>query len=149
MRTAFPGLQKPRPRSRRFGAAAVEMALVTPFFLLLLGGIIEFGQVFYAKHAMSTAARRAVRLASLAGTSSSQVVAKAKNECIAAMGVASGDVTVTVSVNGNAGEDASAASQGDAISVNVSIPFSKCGVGFFDNLFKGKTVSASCTFEHE
>jgi Flp pilus assembly protein TadG len=136
-------------RLRRRGASAVELALVAPIFLMLLGGIIEFGQVYHAKHVISTAARRGVRMGSLAGSTGSQVIAAARSECTTALGVKSADVTVTVKVNGSSAEDPSSAVAGDAINVAVSIPFSKCGVGFFNNLFKGKTISSQCTFEHE
>ncbi|MGV3486135.1 MAG: TadE/TadG family type IV pilus assembly protein [Planctomycetaceae bacterium] len=39
---------------KRRAAAAVEFALVAPFLLLLLAGIIEFGQSFFIQHSPST-----------------------------------------------------------------------------------------------
>ena len=47
--------------SRRSGAATVEMAIVTPVLILLLGGIISFGLLFFLHNNMINAARDAVR----------------------------------------------------------------------------------------
>ena len=58
-------LRDPRTRRRRDqrGAAAVEFALVTPVFLVLVFGIIGFGFIFAQQMALINAARQAGRLA--------------------------------------------------------------------------------------
>ena len=43
------------------GNAAVELALVLPFFLALVMGIIEFGRVLYFKQVITNAARESSR----------------------------------------------------------------------------------------
>ncbi len=43
------------------GAAAVEMALVLPFLMIVLMGIIEFGRVLYSHQVITNAAREASR----------------------------------------------------------------------------------------
>ncbi|MDV2495786.1 MAG: pilus assembly protein [bacterium] len=43
------------------GNAAVELALVFPFFLALVMGIIEFGRVLYFKQVLTNAARESSR----------------------------------------------------------------------------------------
>ncbi|MEX0869247.1 MAG: TadE family protein [Nitriliruptoraceae bacterium] len=43
-------------------AAAVEFALVVPFLLLILFGIVEFGRVYNAQIALSASAREAARV---------------------------------------------------------------------------------------
>ncbi len=43
------------------GAAAVEMALVLPFLMVTLMGIIEFGRVLYSHQVITNAAREASR----------------------------------------------------------------------------------------
>ncbi len=50
------------------GAAAVELALVLPFLLLLLCGIIDFGRAYNARITLSNAARESVRVWALGGT---------------------------------------------------------------------------------
>ena len=49
-----------RARSER-GVAAVEFALMLPVLLLLLGGIMEFGSIYYVKNNMATVARDVAR----------------------------------------------------------------------------------------
>ena len=51
-------------RSGERGAVAVEAALVTPIFLLLIVGIIEFGMVFKDSLAVSSSVRAGARIAS-------------------------------------------------------------------------------------
>ena len=47
------------------GQAMVEMALVLPILLLLVGGIIDFGWLFYNKLALNNAAREGARYAAI------------------------------------------------------------------------------------
>jgi Flp pilus assembly protein TadG len=49
-----------RPRRQR-GVAALEFAITVPVFLALLGGVIYFGLLLYAKFVMANAANAAVR----------------------------------------------------------------------------------------
>jgi Flp pilus assembly protein TadG len=50
------------------GAAAVEMALILPILVLLLGGIIDFGFAFNAQISLTHAAREGVRVEAIGGT---------------------------------------------------------------------------------
>lgn len=54
-----------RHRRRDQGAAAVEMALILPFLLLLLGGVIDFGLAFNARISLTHAARESTRVYAL------------------------------------------------------------------------------------
>ena len=58
---------------RRRAAAVVEMAVVTPLLLTLLFGIIEYGWVFMIKQTMTNAAREGCRVATLQGSTDSQI----------------------------------------------------------------------------
>ena len=51
-------------KARDRGASAVEMALVLPLLLLLLGGIIDFGRLFSASSQLNQAARELMLLQS-------------------------------------------------------------------------------------
>lgn len=58
------------PRSFRrddHGAAAVEMALVLPILILLVGGIIDFGFAFNTQVSLTHAAREGVRVEAVTG----------------------------------------------------------------------------------
>jgi Flp pilus assembly protein TadG len=58
------------------GAAAVELALVTPFLLLLLFGIIDFGRMLNAQITATEAAREAARSAALGEDSAAELQAR-------------------------------------------------------------------------
>lgn len=47
------------------GQAMVEMALVLPILLILVGGILDFGWLFYNKVALNNAAREGARYAAI------------------------------------------------------------------------------------
>ena len=53
-------------RSER-GAEIVEMALVLPIFLILIGGIADIARLFFSFEIVTNAAREGARLASLPG----------------------------------------------------------------------------------
>jgi len=69
-------LGKKKRTSVRRATAAVEMAVVTPFLLTLLFGIIEFGWVFSVRQALVTAAREGARTAALPGSEVADVQAR-------------------------------------------------------------------------
>ncbi len=48
------------PRRER-AAAAVELALVLPLLLLIMGGIVDFGRFFYTQNMVVNAAREGAR----------------------------------------------------------------------------------------
>ena len=52
-------------RKSEKGQAMVEMALVLPILLILLGGIIDFGWLFYNQLALTNAAREGARYAAI------------------------------------------------------------------------------------
>jgi Flp pilus assembly protein TadG len=51
----------PRHTRRERGAAAVEMAIVLPLLLLIVGGIVDFGRFFYTQNIVVNAAREGAR----------------------------------------------------------------------------------------
>lgn len=145
----YPPPTKSEASSRRRGAAAVELALVAPLFLLLLAGIMEFGQAFCIKHTLSNAARRGARAAVVQSATSSRVSDIVKQQCVSSLGVQTADVTVTIDIANKPGVDVSSAVTGDEVSVTVGIPFSKAGAGFFSNTFSKTVLHSKCTFERE
>lgn len=140
-------LRRCSKRARR-GAAAVEFAIIAPLFFLLLAGIIEFGQAFRIEHALSNASRRGARAAVMETATSTQVEQKVKTHCSQTLGVNEANVNVEITVSGSSGA-LSSAQAGDEISVTVSVPYSKAGVGFFANRFSNSVLSATSTLEHE
>jgi Flp pilus assembly protein TadG len=135
-------------RSRK-GASAVEFAVISPLFFLLLAGILEFGQAFRIQHALSSAARQGARAAVIQGATASLVSTKVRDHCTRVLGNGAAEVTVTLLLNGQVTTDLSQAQGQDMIEVKVSLPFSKVGIGFYANTFVQTTLSSSCTFERE
>ena len=136
-------------RGRRRGAAAVEFAMIAPLFLLLLAGIIEFGQAFRIQHSLSHAARRGARAATMEGTTAAEVAERITSYCERILGVDPAAVTVVVAVNGQPAASLDNAEPGDEISVTARVPYSEAGVGFFAHMFVNTTLSATCTLERE
>ena len=85
-----------RRRRSEGGAAAVEFALVVPFLLLILFGIIAYGVVFAQSLSLSNSARQAARSGVIDGTTCGQVSALAQDAAnTIAMDGASAVVTIT------------------------------------------------------
>lgn len=55
-----------RPRER--GAAAVEMAIILPLLLLVIGGLVDFGRAYYYKSVSANAAREGARMVAMGYT---------------------------------------------------------------------------------
>lgn len=68
-------LRRSRHRDERRGAAAVEVAITFPIFLLFLFTIIEFGHLLMVKAALTSAAKDAARLGSVSEASTAEVQA--------------------------------------------------------------------------
>ena len=83
-------------RSRDRGAAAVEMALVLPVLLLVLGGIVDLGRAMYGQIIVSNAAREGARMASLPSYTDSQVQLRAQSATGGLIPLAGSGVAVNV-----------------------------------------------------
>lgn len=82
-----------KKRARR-GAAAVELAVVSPLLFAMLFGIIEFGWLFTAQHTMVNAAREGARLGCLQGSTAEEIEARTRS-LLAPLGL---DDVVTIEV---------------------------------------------------
>ncbi|MFW5470911.1 TadE/TadG family type IV pilus assembly protein [Knoellia sp. CPCC 206435] len=88
-------------RSRRErGAAAVEMAIVLPLLLLIMGGVVEFGRALFIQNMATNAAREGARMRAL-GYTTVQATERV-NSAMIGMGV----TTFTVTYDGVAGAGA-------------------------------------------
>jgi Flp pilus assembly protein TadG len=76
-----------RPFSLRFlknrrGATAVEFALIMPFFLAMIFGLIEFGRAMWIRNTMQYAVEEAARYGSISGASSGDVSTYAQGKIL-------------------------------------------------------------------
>ncbi len=70
---------RPRRRDGEQGASAVEFALVVPFLLLIVFGIIVYGMVFAQLLSLSNSARQAARSGVVEGTTCTQITTLARD----------------------------------------------------------------------
>lgn len=105
-------------KPRRRGAAIVEFAIVAPVFLILITGIVELGRGIVVQQLLTNASREGARIGGYDTTMSTATVTSAVNSYLFNVGISG--ATTTVSPN-----PPSLASDGQSVSVTVSIPFSK------------------------
>lgn len=67
-------------RNSQRGASIVEVALMTPFLLLLLIGVIDFGRAFYDSIELENAARAGAQYGAINPTDTAGMVTAAKND---------------------------------------------------------------------
>ena len=113
-----PGSAGPARPRRRFGASAVEFAVVASVLFPMILGIIEIGRGLMVVHVLTVASCRGCRIAVVEGRTQSDVTA-AVQQVLKGAGI-TGE-TITIQVN-NAPADPATAKAGDEITVNVSIP---------------------------
>jgi len=71
MRESYPPHRQTNWRSDIQGATALEFALISPLLLLMLGGIIDYGNYFATAHAVQQSVNDAAR-AAIAGTTAQE-----------------------------------------------------------------------------
>ncbi|WP_446666294.1 TadE/TadG family type IV pilus assembly protein [Flexivirga sp. B27] len=85
------------------GASLVEFAIVLPLFLVLIGGIVDFGRALFTEITLTNAAREGARSAMYgtsplprAGQAAGSVPGAQTSNNTCPQGATTGDVTVTV-----------------------------------------------------
>lgn len=122
-----------RSRKRR-GVAAVEFAIVSPFLILLVFGIIECGRAIMVQQVLTNASREGARLAVLEATTTSEVTTIV-SDYLTNGSIAGATVTVSPTPLSSAGF-------GDPVTVTVSVPYDQ--VSWIPPWFMGgRTLSAS------
>lgn len=103
-------------KDREHGAVLVEFAVVIPFLLLLLMGIVEVGLLFYNQQVLTNASREGAR-AGIAHLTVGEVTTIVENYCQDRMIRFDTDTVPTTTVTGIPG------SFGDNVTVNVNYPY--------------------------
>lgn len=126
-----------RMEKKRRGGAAVEMAIVAPLLLTLLFGIIEFGYAFTVRQGLCTAAREGARVASLPGSSNSEVQSRV-DEYLEPLGLYGYQTSLTRATADNPVE-----------TVSISIPYSNVSLlgGYFGST--NFNLSSTCSMRKE
>jgi len=93
-------VRKKLGKKRRWAAAAVELAIVTPILLTMLFGIIEYGWLFTVRQALTTASREGARTAALPGSTVDEVLQRVA-DYIEPLGLSTCTTDVTCDDDGN------------------------------------------------
>ena len=125
-----------KSRNRRRATAAVELAVVMPFLLLMLFGIVEFGWIFTIRQGLVTAAREGARTAALPGATETDVASRI-SEFMTNLGVTGYTYTLT--------SDPVAETE----TVVVTVPYSQVTLvgGWFD--LQDFNLGATCSMRKE
>jgi len=107
-------------RHRSRAQSLVEFALVTPLLLTLLIGVFEGARLIYAYNSVNHAAQEAGRVAILADTAGTGVVASAAVDAADPLTVSAGDVSVEVNDGATSFGDREL---GDRLRVSVGYTF--------------------------
>ncbi len=142
--------------SRKRGAAAVEMAVMAPVLILLLGGIIQFGGLFFLHNNMVNAAREAARALALktvtvAGTptcSTTPPVGSAEE--LACNPLSSwGSMTFTLAVCNPTVPGSNCAAGSSDVAVEIAVPLSEASLWDALGLFQTGTLEARVIMREE
>ena len=138
---------------KRVGAAAVEMAVVMPFFVMVVLGIVELGRAMMVSQMLTNAAREATRLAIVDGSSNTSVKQSVESFLNKAIGVSASDLIVTVTVDPATGNEdphdkIEDAQMRDLVTVGGEVPFDK-GSYIPGDYLAGKNLKASSAMRCE
>jgi Flp pilus assembly protein TadG len=104
------------------GAAAVEFALVVPFLIVIVMGIVNFGFIFAQQLSLSNGARQAARYAVVDGPTCAQIRTEGQNAG-ATIGMDTADVPVPV-VSGCT-SDSTKPCAGTASGTNITVTMTR------------------------
>lgn len=130
-----------RKRDDRRGGAVVELAFVAPLFILLILGLIESARLGMVAQLLTTAAREGCRVAIIYG-STQTTVQNAVDQVLAGSGISVGTVNPTPS-------NWQTISNGSAVTVSLSVPYSSVSWLPTPLFLGGTTISASATMSSE
>lgn len=116
--------QRRGSKQERRGVAAVELAVVSPIFFMLIFAMIEFGCAMLAQQAITNAAREGARAAVLPDGTAERAELYAKN-VLQASGINPDVADIVVTDEEGNPIDPASARFGDVINVQVSLPFSQ------------------------
>lgn len=126
--------------TRSRGAVVVELALMTPFLALLMMGMCEIAQTLRVEAILTQAARKGCAAGSRPGCSNADVTYDVQ-QSLAAGGIPQTAATITILVNDQPGNVASAR-RNDKITVTVGIPTSQA-TWTGTNVFVGRNLLQS------
>jgi Flp pilus assembly protein TadG len=135
------------------GAVAVEIAVITPIFLLIGLGIVEFGRGLMVRNLVHNAAREGARVAIQEGSTNTDVETWVQTLMCSSVGIATSNVSISITTVPGPGNPDPAnciadCQPGDLINVVVRVPFDK--VAFLPGKYlTNHTLTGSSTIKYE
>lgn len=142
----------------RQGAAAVEMAVVLPVFMMLTFGMLELGSAIHHAHIMTTAVREGARLAAMdfsaavpVGSTANEKVISDMRNFLDAGGIPGDETTITITHVGGAldGQDFDLEDENNDLKtfrISASVPYEQISVSPL-NYFAGVNIRANFAFQ--
>lgn len=156
MRRHIPHQRNHTNQSRK-GTATVEFAVIAPFFLLILLGVIEMSRALDVSQKLSVAVREGARAGASevydklpVGTTLNQKITTDIRNMLSASGIAGNDVDISIThAEGNsAGQPFDLRAEENYLQyfrISASIPYHKVG-RFPVNIMKNKDLAVSVVF---
>lgn len=119
----------------------VELAVVSPVFVLLIFGMIEYGRMVMVQQILTNAAREGARVGIL-DNSTQGTVTTAANQYLAPANIQG--ATISVSPN-----PPSAATNGNPVAVTISVPFTRVSWLPSPLFLGGTTMTYTATMRRE
>jgi Flp pilus assembly protein TadG len=128
-------------RRNRWGAAAVEFAIVAPVFFLLVFGMIEYGRMVMVQQVITNAAREGARVGVLDGATTANVTTAVSTYLTSAK--------ITGATTAVSPSPPSSAGYGQPVTVTISVPFNSVSWLATPLFLGGKTLSATSVMRRE
>ena len=132
-----------RGTKRDRGASLVEFAMIAPFLILLLLGVVEFSWVFAQNLDVKHGAREGARLTAVDDSGNNAALGA---EICGRMDLVGGEATVAWVADPTDYGNAAALEVGDGVSVSVATPFNTL-TGFVDWAFPASLTQLDSTVE--
>ncbi len=127
-----------RPKTKRWGATAVEMAFALPILLLIVFGVFEFTRIYMVQQIMQNVSRVGCRNAVIEGSTNTIIEGEA-TESLERFGIRGAEVTLFI--NGQKNEISNAGS-GDQITLQIVTTSSAVSI-VPHSFFKGSLIAKS------
>jgi Flp pilus assembly pilin Flp len=111
-------------KTRRSGVAAAEFALLAPFLVFVIIGVVENARGIMMKQMLNDAARKACRTGVLPGKTNSDITSDVNN-ILSDNNISNSSLKISILIKPSGATDVSGAQPGvDIVSVKVSLPVS-------------------------
>ncbi|MBV9287414.1 MAG: pilus assembly protein [Hyphomicrobiales bacterium] len=133
------------------GAALVEFTVMLPLFMLVMFGILEWGNIFFTQNNMLIAARLGVRAAAVnpASNSSSNVIAAACGTSSSPTPITGTGYTYTFTYSYNQGCSGASSTAYGNVALTIATPAAAAAIVNYLGLIGSENLTATVTMQQE